>query len=365
MSAVAALSACGGETNATAPAAGASGSGGESGASAASGMAGTSDTGGTAGTGGGSGPPPATPPSCEDLPASCGANGDDDCCASIVVPGGKFIFGRRPGDSDDTPCGAGTLSCGTDEAGVSASVSSFSLDKYEVTVGRFRNFVRAFTAGWRPAAGSGKHVHLDGGAGLAGEAGWESSWWLPSDWDQSLACDAPYSTWTPLPGENEARPINCISWYEAYAFCIWDGGFLPTEAEWEYAASGGEERVFPWSTPPSDATADATHACHLSCNATIQVGSKPTGNGRWGHADLAGNVWEWTLDWYAETYADPCDDCAEVRGAYDRTMRGGYYSGEVRFLRAAFRGPSPPVVFGGAKGARCARAVSVQNEKGS
>jgi formylglycine-generating enzyme len=54
----------------------------------------------------------------------------------------------------------------------------------------------------------------------------------------NLACHSTNQTWTDTVGSHENLPINCINWYEAYAFCIWDGGFLPSDAESEYAAAG-------------------------------------------------------------------------------------------------------------------------------
>src|SRR6185312_9797256 len=95
----------------------------------------------------------------------------------------------------------------------------------------------------------------------------------------------------------------CITWYEAYAFCIWDGGFLPSEAEWNYAAAGGsEQRAYPWTTT---STIDCSYANYAGADGGGQcqagglddVGSQsPQGDGKYGQSDLAGNAWEWTLD---------------------------------------------------------------------
>ena len=118
-----------------------------------------------------------------------------------------------------------------------------------------------------PPAGSGKHTHLNGGQGLGEqrqrrgtyEPGWDATDWNnTTDIDPTnanLASCTIYSTWTASAGSQENLPINCVNWYEAYAFCIWDGGFLPSEAEWEYAAAGGsQQREYPWgSTTPGTA----------------------------------------------------------------------------------------------------------------
>ena len=84
-------------------------------------------------------------------------------------------------------------------------------------------------------------------------------------------------------GANEQLPMNCVNWYEAFAFCIWDGARLPTENEWELAAAGGSDnRVFPWG---GDALTPnlALYNCPAGCaNGFINlspVGSKPAGAG--------------------------------------------------------------------------------------
>jgi formylglycine-generating enzyme required for sulfatase activity len=160
-------------------------------------------------------------------------------------------------------------------------VSGFRLDKYLVTVGRFRQFVNAWNGIGAPptppqavhllatpASGAGKHSHLNGGSGLqdvsapgvAYEPGWqpsETANLAPTD-ANLLSCKdvtidssgstqtVVLSTWTSTPGTQEDMPISCVTWAEAYAFCIWDGGFLPSEAEWEAAASGGVDFEYPW-----------------------------------------------------------------------------------------------------------------------
>ena len=86
----------------------------------------------------------------------------------------------------------------------------------------------------------------------------------------------------------------------------------------------------------------------------IVVGSKPAGNGKWGHADLAGNVWEWTLDCYAG-YHITCNDCGSLADSSDRVFRGGDFYGDILLLRSATRTYGAPWFHSDLVGARCAR----------
>src|SRR5262249_20228990 len=141
----------------------------------------------------------------------------------------------------------------------------------------------------------------------------------------ALHCNPTYQTWRDASPANDNQPMNCVTWYEAMAFCIWDGGYLPTEAEWNYAASGGrDQRPYPWTSDRST-TVDCTYADYKgdhdpACGEGAMVGpnlvgSKPNGDGLWGQADLAGNLSEWNLDWFADRYpgsspGSSCGDCA-------------------------------------------------------
>jgi formylglycine-generating enzyme required for sulfatase activity len=276
-------------------------------------------------------------PSC---PANAGAGVSacgperEDCCTTIELSGGTFF---RSYDGVSCPGGPGAPipgpACYT-SATSPATVSAVRLDKYLVTVGRFRRFLDALMAGWMPQPGDGRHTHLNGGQGLADsnapgqfETGWDPSWnsELPTtlnDWTPQLTFDSTGGTWTRMAGDGEELPITAMTWAQAYAFCIWDGGFLPSEAEWNLAAAGGsEQRVYPWSSPPSSTLLDCAHAAHGSdasfapdCRlyAPLAVGSKsPLGDARWGHVDLAGDAAEVVLDWLAD-YVSPCVDCAEL-----------------------------------------------------
>lgn len=315
----------------------------------------------------------AAPPSGGAAPASCASGGagvndcgacGEDCCASLSVPGGTF---GRTYKSDST----GQL------VTVSATVSAFRLDKYPVTVGRFRPFVGAWKAGWRPAVGAGKHAHLRGGQGLVdttpGAAGGHEDGWLESYVSNVDLSDASlqqcslggfisnlptYFTWTATPGEQERYPIDCVTWEEAYAFCIWDSGFLPSEAEWELAAEGGDElRPYPWgSTPPGNGIQLEIYGRHYGNELLAPVGLATAGAGRWGQLDLAGEVAQWTLDWYDGPY-DPSVDGASLTVAFYRTQGGGAYPASSRttgpYANAALGGPTGRDVL---TGIRCARA---------
>ncbi|HXX39656.1 MAG TPA: SUMF1/EgtB/PvdO family nonheme iron enzyme [bacterium] len=270
---------------------------------------------------------------------------------------------------------------GTGEADL-ASVSGFRLDKYLVTVGRFRQFVNAWSNGYLPAAGSGKHVHLNGGSGLVSagalgadggvvyESGWDSTDWNnTSDVDPTTAnltstsCGG-VATWTASFGNQENLPIVCVSWFEAYAFCIWDGGFLPSSAESEYAAAGGNQQLeYPWgSAAPGAANEYAIYDCNYPSqeNCTngpnvAPVGTTALGPGYWGQLDLTGEVSEFVLDWYTTSYPDPCADCAYLTVTPYRMDRGGSYMASATSLLSTYFDGFPPSLGSDAIGFRCAR----------
>jgi formylglycine-generating enzyme len=309
---------------------------------AQTGTGGSRETGGTSseGTGGDEGSD-GSPPSCKGLPHECGFS--EDCCTTIKVPGGTFMMG---------PGAAGESDYATDEVLTAdppheVTVSSFYLDKYEVTVGRFRHYLDAVEAGWRPS--------IDDGANAAVKAqhpdwdtGWRSTWTLPTSY---VNVDCNYSL------SNSLWPVNCVNWYGAFGFCVWDGGRLPTEAEWEYAAAGGsKERFYPWGVAEPDAT-------RVSDTTSAAVGTKPSGAGFWGHLGLADSVREWCFDWFSEAwYADPLAtgrDPANVLQADSRVQRGGYGRTNVfaSVYRAAARGSQAPDTAWFEDGIRCARDV--------
>jgi formylglycine-generating enzyme len=276
--------------------------------------------------------------SCAGLEARCGTL-LDSCCQSLPVTGGEFGLG--------------------DPTQSAATIATYTLDKYEVTVGRFRKFVEAYSG--PPAAGAGEHPFIVG-------SGWQSEW----DGDiaanaaglmNAVQCDSTRQTWS-TSGDNDPLPMNCVSWYEAFAFCVWDGGRLPTEAEWEYAAAGGdEERTYPWGdaapTPTLavyHCTGDGSDAGECAASDFVGVGSRPAGSGRYGHLDLDGSIREWVLD-VPGPYPGACDNCARTTGEADanRETRGGYWWVDGNGLGAALRNDQQPGLHWIDYGFRCAR----------
>lgn len=284
------------------------------------------------------------PPSCSGLGATCGASGNTACCSSSLVTGGTFNRFQS--------------------ATYPATVSDFRLDNYEITVGRFRKFVAAYSQAMTPS-GAGKNPKN------ASDPGWDTAWnaGLPANaaaLTTALKCNATYQTWTDAAGTAvaESRPLTCMTWFEAEAFCIWDGGRLPTEAEWNYATAGGsEQRAYPWGDTPPDCSYanfyNTDYCVAPGTGAVNRVGSEsPKGDGRYGQSDLGGNVFEWVQDYVASPAMNPCVNCAQVTvqgsSAY-RMLRGGSFVSNLGMHSAyhdEFTTPSSRYYY---YGARCAR----------
>jgi formylglycine-generating enzyme required for sulfatase activity len=228
------------------------------------------------------------------------------------------------------------------------TVGGFYLDRFEITRGRFASYARQYAE--PPASGSGAHPRIPG-------SGWQADAWnaeLPEDQAALLGAAL---IGDPASVTDPNAPMDRLSWFVALAFCIWDGGRLPTEAEWEYAAAGAlENRPYPWGSDPE-------LAASLRAAGLATVGSNSATRGRFGHDDLAGGAREWVFDWFSERFhleaGAGCQDCANLVESLGRTVRGDRDTtccAEVDTeFRSAARSLVAPGVSRPGQGARCAR----------
>jgi sulfatase modifying factor 1 len=234
--------------------------------------------------------------------------------------------------------GSASFSMGTDEDGIdklltrypdmprdvfaseaprhTVQLRAYGIDRYEVTNEQYREFLLA-NPSWLPTA---LPAPKSNGSYLKGWTG------------------------STFPAGEARHPVTYITWYSASAYCNWRGGRLPTEAEWEYAASGGLERPeFPWGdAPPTPTSANWSGA---SIDHPTDVGQFPP-NG-YGLYDMPGNVWEYTADRWPDNPSKPTDTRYAIRG-------GSYGAGVVN-LRVRYRDSHPALGSGPHVGFRCAK----------
>jgi len=167
-----------------------------------------------------------------------------------------------------------------------------------------------------------------------------------------------FGNWGATGHEND--PVNCVNWSQAKAFCTWIGGRLPSESEWEYAASNGSAKnKYPWGDEKATcdyAVMDDFDGRGCGTERTWAVCSKTAGNTSHGLCDMAGNVTEWVQDLFHSDYTGaPSDGSAWEDSGSSRVLRGNDFNGSFNELRSANRESMSPIFKEYNYGIRCAR----------
>jgi len=229
---------------------------------------------------------------------------EDNCLQSptgrggpmCVIPAGEFWMGCNRMEDED---------CRDNEKPYhKLMISGFMMDKFEVTAGEYRKCMEDGVCS-QPAAIEN------------------------CNYDDTSAVN---------------HPINCVDWKQADAYCSWAGKRLPTEAEWEKAARGVKGGKYPWGNTESsdcDRAVMDYFGCGCGTGGTLPVGSKPGGISPFRVMDMAGNVWEWTSDWYDENYykdTPVIDPRGPINGLFKVVRGGGWNStNKKNALRTSFR----------------------------
>jgi gamma-glutamyl hercynylcysteine S-oxide synthase len=208
-------------------------------------------------------------------------------------------------------------------------LEAFSIATTPVTNGAYREFIDA--GGYRRAE-------------LWSREGWE---WRerenvdrPGGWTEDLSAEWRLGAYQPL---DPTSPVVHVSWYEADAFARASGARLPSEFEWEKAASwdpaAGEARDYPWG---QDAPEPGVHAnLDQLHRGPVATGSHPAGDSPSGVSDAIGQVWEWTassFDGYPGFSPDPYPEYSEVFFGHGyRVLRGGSWATRARVVTPSFR----------------------------
>ncbi|NDJ78471.1 MAG: formylglycine-generating enzyme family protein [Chloroflexi bacterium] len=222
------------------------------------------------------------------------------------------------------------------------TVDSFQIETYEVSLGQYVAFLNAL----------GPHSHKDG---CDGQPCVETT---AEEAERSLiAYDATSGTYTVVnPATNNERPVSLVTWYGANAYCEEIGRRLPTEAEWERAARGPENRIYPWGGQFDETRANSSRSGVE--NSPDLVTAYPNGASGYGAYNMAGNVAEWVSDWYSATYYGSGDTVNPLGpptgGGSQKVIRGGSWDTVPLFLRSVHRQSADPLSASPSVGFRCA-----------
>lgn len=225
----------------------------------------------------------------------------------VEVPAGEFWMGLD-----------GTQALEDERPRHRVMLEAYSIDQYEITTARYAAFLAA-----RPRK-------------------------------------APWLWETVNLAEHADRPVIGVDWEDAQAYCRWAGKRLPTEAEWEKAARGTDERLYPWGSqaPTADVANFALGARFSYSQVLMPVGRYEKGKSPYGAFDMAGNVWEWVSDWYGANYYErspPHDPQGPEQGQF-KVVRGGSWSDLPKYLLTYGRFKLPPSTRNSYTGFRCAKS---------
>ena len=263
----------------------------------------------------------------------------------ITLPGGMFLMGTENPEGFPTD-GEGPVR--------PVTLDPFLMDRHSVTNALFSKFIAATgykteaeRFGWSFVFWS--HIPKKRFADLVEDTVAAAPWWCKV---RGARWDAPEG-----PGSDVRKrgdyPVVHVSWNDAQAFCAWSGQRLPTEAEWEYAARGLDDRPFPWGQRLNAGHlanfADANTSFPWSMMSiddgyaqSSPVGTYPRGASPFGVEDMAGNVWEWCLDSYADYKGrDQINPRGPLNGAR-QIYRGGSWKSRISSLRTTARGWNAP-----------------------
>jgi formylglycine-generating enzyme required for sulfatase activity len=263
----------------------------------------------------------------------------------VWIPAGPFLMGTGEGQIDFLASQSeqglewkekGRF--GREQPQHTVTLGDYWIGRYPVTVGQFRVFI--------------------GAGGYAQRSYWTEAGWA---WCQAVGRTQP-DFWDDAAWAGDGRlPVVGVSWYEAHAYCEWLSEAtgreyrLPSEAEWEKAARGTDDRLFPWGDR-FEAGRCNTRATGLG--RTLPVGHyHPAGDSPYGCAEMVGNVSEWTVTRFMPYPYDASDGRDDSAGETERVTRGGSWHSPVLRARTVSRGMNDPFFTDEDLGFRCACSV--------